>query len=156
RPDNLRGGVDALREQLHALGLEAAALVFAIAQFDAATEARARALWNAASLRRGYRSISAALMRSAAQLERQPLHAAMRESFVLGGGAIRQLAHDPLLPEPIVPAAERAALVETMRAYDRLGRACWRSFMKSHDAPYLQTPRTAVAAQWPTGTGAIA
>jgi phenylacetic acid degradation operon negative regulatory protein len=155
RPDNLRGGVDAVRDQLHALGLDGAALVFAIAQFDPASEERARALWNAPALRRGYRDTGAALARSAAQLERLPMHAAMRESFVLGGGAIRQLALDPLLPEPIVPAGERAALVETMRAYDRLGRACWRNFMKSHDAPYLQTPRTAVAAHWPAAAGAL-
>ena len=45
RPDNLRGGVDALRDQLYALGLDGAALVFAIAQFDPATEdQRTRAL----------------------------------------------------------------------------------------------------------------
>jgi phenylacetic acid degradation operon negative regulatory protein len=155
RPDNLRGGVDALRDQLRALGLDGAALVFAIAQFDPATEEKARALWNAAALRRGYRDSGAELARSAAQLERLPLHTAMRESFVLGGGAIRQLALDPLLPEPIVPAGERAALVETMRGYDRLGRACWRSFMKAHDAPYLQTPRTASATHWPAAAGTV-
>jgi hypothetical protein len=73
----------------------------------------------------------------------------MVESFLLGGQAIRQLALDPLLPEPIVAAADRAALVETMRTYDRLGRACWRPFMTSQGAPHLRTPRDASAARWP-------
>jgi phenylacetic acid degradation operon negative regulatory protein len=149
RPDNLRGGVDALRTELRELGLDAAALVFVISELDAAADARARALWDGAALCRAYRDTRASLTRSAERLERLAVRAAMVESFVLGGRAIRQLALDPLLPEPIVPAAERAGLVESMRQYDRLGRACWRTFMKSHGAPHLQTPRTAVAARWP-------
>ena len=158
RPDNFRGGVDAVRRDLLALGLDAAALVFAIAQLDPAAETRARRLWNGAALCRSYAQTRAALARSAARLDGLPTHAAMVESFVLGGQAIRQLALDPLLPEPIVAAAARAALVDTMREYDRLGRACWRSFMKAHGAPHLQAPRTAVAAQWPphAATGAVA
>ena len=148
RPDNLRGGVDAVRSELHDLGLDAAGLVFAIAALDPTADARARALWDGAALCRGYRDTSTRLERSASRLERLPIREAMVESFILGGGAIRQLALDPLLPEPIVPAGERAALVDRMREYDRLGRSCWRSFMKSQGAPHLQTPRTAVAARW--------
>jgi phenylacetic acid degradation operon negative regulatory protein len=148
RPDNLKGGVDAVRDELLALGLEPAALVCGLSQLDAETETRARRLWDGDALQRDYRACRAALARSAAKLERLEPRAAMAESFVLGGEAIRRLALDPLLPEPIVPAAERAALVEDMRAYDRLGRTCWRSFMKAQGAPHLQTPRTAVAAHW--------
>lgn len=157
RPDNLRGGVDAVRAELVSLGLDSASLVFAIAQLDPPAEARARALWNGATLCRSYDKTCAALARSAARLDAMPAHDAMVESFVLGGQAIRQLALDPMLPEPIVSAAARAALVEAMRGYDRLGRACWRSFMKSHGAPHLQTPRMAVAAQWDarSATGAV-
>ena len=149
RPDNLKGGVDAVRTELLALGLDPSALVFGIDRFDSAVEERARALWDGQALSRAYRATRAALTRSAVGLARGPARAAMVESFVLGGQAIRQLALDPLLPEPIVPAGERAALVDAMRAYDRLGRACWRGFMTSHGAPHLQAPRTAVAASWP-------
>jgi len=52
---------------------------------------------------------------------------------VLGGRMIREIVLDPLLPEPLVPAAERAALVAAMRDYDRLGRACWAAFMREFD-----------------------
>ncbi len=156
RPDNLQGGVDAVRAELQALGLEPAALVFAMAQLDPTAERRARALWDGRALDRGYRETRAALARSAARLERMPAREAMVESFVLGGQVIRQLALDPLLPEPIVAAGERAALVDAMRQYDRLGRACWRAFMRSHGAPHLQTPRTAVAARWPQRAAARA
>ena len=64
----------------------------------------------------------------------------MVESFVLGGRAIRQLVLDPLLPEPILPTTERHALVQAMRRYDKLGRACWRSFMGAHGAPSRRPP----------------
>jgi len=153
RPDNLRGGVDAVRAELRALGLEPKALVFALGQLDPAADARARSLWDGSALCRAYRATRAELAQSTARLERAAGHDAMIESFLLGGRAIRQLALDPLLPEPIVAAGERAALVEAMREYDRLGRACWRTFMKSHGAPHLQTPRTAVAARWPQRSG---
>ena len=158
RPDNLKGGVDAVRAELQALGLEPAALVFGMAQLDPAAEARARALWDGQALCRGYCDTRAALARSAVRLAHAAVHEAMVESFVLGGQVIRQLALDPLLPEPIVAAGERAALVDAMRQYDRLGRAHWRAFMRSHGAPHLQTPRTAVAARWPqrAAQGAVA
>jgi len=153
RPDNLKGGVDAARGELLALGLDPAALVYAVAQLDPATEERARALWDSQALRRAYRDACAVLARSADSLARMAVADAMVESFVLGGKMIRQLALDPLLPEPLVPAAERAALVEAMRDYDRRGRDCWRPFMKSQGAPHLRTPRTAVAAHWPQRAG---
>ncbi len=149
RPDNLRGGVEGVRLGLHALGLEASAPVFALTQLDDATERRARALWDGEALRRDYRTTVATLTRSAAGLQRLPLQRAMTESFVLGGHAIRQLAHDPLLPEPIAPTAERAALVEQMRSYDRIGRDLWRGFMQAHRAPHLRAPRTAVPVRAP-------
>jgi phenylacetic acid degradation operon negative regulatory protein len=156
RPDNLKGGVDAVRDELSGLGLDPAALVCLITQLDRATEARARALWDAAAVCRTYQSMCTALARSAARLTQLSAREAMAESFVLGGEAIRQLALDPLLPDPIVPSSGRAALVDAMRAYDRLGRACWRGLMKSHGAPHLRAPRTTVSAGWAPGAGAVA
>jgi phenylacetic acid degradation operon negative regulatory protein len=149
RPDNLAGGATAVRDELRELGLEPAALVFAIRELDPASHARACGLWDAERLRRDYRDTRAALERSAARLQRLPAERAMVESFELGGRAIRQLARDPLLPDEIVPGAERAALVSAMRAYDRSGRACWRDFMQRHGAPHLDRPRSAVETGWP-------
>jgi phenylacetic acid degradation operon negative regulatory protein len=157
RPDNLKGGVAAVRDELCALGLESAAPVFALSELDRATEERARALWDAAALHRRYHDMRTRLVRSAVRLEALPAPAAMVESFRLGGEAIRLLALDPLLPEPIVAAAERTALVETMRGYDRLGRTRWRPFMQAHGAPHLHAPRAAVESRWPSrvASGAV-
>jgi phenylacetic acid degradation operon negative regulatory protein len=132
RPDNLRGGVAAVRERLAALGLPGHAVVGTLHQLDAAREARARTLWDAAALRAGYRHTTAALVESERRLPQLPVERAMAESFLLGGRAIRQLVLDPLLPEALVPAAERAALLATMRRYDRTGRAAWRGFLRTH------------------------
>jgi phenylacetic acid degradation operon negative regulatory protein len=132
RPDNLRGGVAAVREELRALGLETGALVFELGGLDPASDARARGLWDVAGLCAGYRQSLADLAASERALQVAAEGEAMSASFLLGGRVIRQLVLDPLLPEPIVPGAEREALVAALRRYDRLGRACWAAFLERH------------------------
>lgn len=135
RPDNLAGGVETVRGELHALGLDPHAVVCTLGALDAATDARARGLWDTAALRAGYRESLAALAKSERRLAQLPEQAAMVESFRLGGRVIRQIVLDPLLPEPLVLAEERAALIAAMRRYDQLGRACWANFMRQVGAP---------------------
>lgn len=129
RPDNLAGGLDAVRARLASLGLGPAGPVCALERLDTAWEGRARALWDADELVQGYRATRRKLERSAERLKDLPLETAMAESFLLGGAAIRQIVFDPLLPDPIVPAAERRALVAAMRRYDALGRRVWRGWL---------------------------
>ena len=64
----------------------------------------------------------------------------MVESFRLGGRVIRELVRDPLLPEALVPAAERRALVAALRRYDLAGRRVWASFMARYGAPHTELP----------------
>jgi phenylacetic acid degradation operon negative regulatory protein len=129
RPANLGGGVEGVRSELARLGLAPGALVFELRGLDPVSEARARGLWDGPALVAAYRRRTRELEASARRLPARPEHEAMVESFVLGGAVLRLLAFDPLLPEPIVPAAERAALVAAMRRYDELGRAAWRGFL---------------------------
>ncbi|HSJ99294.1 MAG TPA: PaaX family transcriptional regulator [Myxococcota bacterium] len=140
RPDNLAGGIDAVRAELARLGLAPGAIVAALRELDEITEARARSLWDAGALvagyRRGVRSLDTSWRRLATRSEPD----AMVESFRLGGAMLRLLALDPLLPEPIVPAAERAAFVEAMRRYDEAGRACWSAFLARHGVRHRRAP----------------
>ena len=140
RPDNLKRGIDAVRDELRSLGLPGCDLVFELRAMDPATDQRARSLWDVSGLRATYRNLGAELEKSGRQLERFPVEEAMVESFLLGGRALRQLVLDPLLPEAICPGAEREALRTTMRQYDRLGRAAWSQFLKRYDVPHLSTP----------------
>jgi phenylacetic acid degradation operon negative regulatory protein len=137
RPDNLKGGVAAVREELAALGVEPGTLVFALSALDAVSEARARGLWDAAGLRRGYARSCAQLAAGEARLARLSERAAMLESFRLGGRVIRELVHDPLLPEPLVPADERRAVAAALHRYDRAGRRAWAAFLARHGAPHV-------------------
>ena len=140
RPDNLRGGVAELRAALLELRLDRHVPVLGLSELDSATDARARSLWNAETLLAEGRQAREALERSAARLERLSPAAAMVETFLVGGRAIRQIALDPCLPEAIAPEHERRALVAAMREYDRAGRASWREFMRAHDAPHRAAP----------------
>lgn len=133
RPDNLRRGVADIRLELAELGLAADRLVFRIDELDPASRERALGLWDTAAIRAGYAAARSRLGRSARRLSTLPPAAAMAESFEIGGEVIRQIAADPLLPEELVPRAERDALIAEMRSYDRLGRACWRAFLRGHD-----------------------
>src|SRR5262249_2011672 len=123
RPDNLAGGVATLRERLTALGLEAP--VFAARDFDAETDARARALWDGKALTRAYKNTRIELdewLERAGQLDPE---AGARESYLIGNEAIRQLVFDPLLPHPLVDVDERRAFFDALVRFDRAGHAIW-------------------------------
>jgi phenylacetic acid degradation operon negative regulatory protein len=139
RPQNLRGGANAVREELRQLGL-GDALVFELDGLDAATQLRACGLWDVDELRRQYLACRAELEDSRKRLVAVGEREGMVESYLVGGRVIRQLAFDPLLPEAILPAAERDALVEAMRRYDRLGRAHWAGFLERHGVLTRSTP----------------
>jgi phenylacetic acid degradation operon negative regulatory protein len=151
RPDNLVGGVDALRTRYAGLceptrsesqsggGEEMSPPVVArladVVELDAR---RARALWNAERLERDYATLLETLYDSERRLDALPPAEAMVESFLVGGRVLRALNVDPLLPAPIVDVAARRALVEAMLRYDRAGRAKWSQFLAGFDAPYLK------------------
>jgi phenylacetic acid degradation operon negative regulatory protein len=140
RPDNLKGGIPAIRTELASLGVEAGVLVFEIDALDPATDARARGLWDVAGLCSGYRQSLSDIEASERHLQSVTEEEAMVESFLLGGRVIRQLVLDPLLPEPILPVGERDALVVAMRRYDKVGRAFWSAYLERHGVLGARTP----------------
>jgi phenylacetic acid degradation operon negative regulatory protein len=153
RPDNLRIELREYRDALRNFGMPAPLLVARAELEDADLVARwIRELWPAARLRAEHARMVERLERSLARLERIPFERALVETFRLGGEAIRQVVLDPLLPEAIMPGAERARLLDAMLAYDRAGKALWRRFnarferdQKTVFAPF-QTIRSDTAA----------
>ena len=140
RPANLREGTAGVRKALEELGLPAAALVAELGELDPATDARARSLWDGVALVRRYRAARREIEESSARLPGLPEAEAMVESFRLGGRVLQQLVLDPLLPAPLVDERERRALVESMRAYDRLGRNAWAGFLGRFGVPHRTAP----------------
>jgi len=142
RPDNLAGGVERARDRLHALepSLQEGGLVVGLTRLDAQTEQRAIDLWDSAEAVGAYGRSRRQLAESQANLSALSPEEAMVETFLIGGQVLRQVALDPLLPEEIVPAGEREALVEAMRVYDEVGRRCWADFLARFDVPHMRTP----------------
>jgi phenylacetic acid degradation operon negative regulatory protein len=133
RPDNLEGGVPALRDRLRALGLDDEALVLRATDLDAETEARARALWDGRRLTSGYRTTRERIDRWLVAAQELAPHVAAREAFMFGGEVLRQILFDPRLPEPLVDVAERRAMVEAAKRLDTFGRRLWhRLFGMAH------------------------
>jgi len=131
RPDNIEPDIDAVRQRLYRLGLDSEAAVFKASNFDAARESVVHQLWDGGALNRMYMQLNAQLETWLAGADQLALDVATRESFFMGGGAIRQLVFDPLLPEPLVDAAARHAFIQTVHRFDAAGRAIWQRFFAS-------------------------
>jgi phenylacetic acid degradation operon negative regulatory protein len=125
RPDNLAGGITALRDQLVALGLDEPAFVYRASDFDDATEQRARAVFDGNKLDASYRQTTARIGRFLVAMTDLSPRAAARESFFFGGDVLRAIMFDPRLPEPLVDVAARRAMVDAARRIDAAGRRVW-------------------------------
>ena len=143
RPDNLAGGVKAVRTRLHKLGLASATAVFGVHEFDAATQRSAAALWDGGALDRGYRATRSRLDAWSAQADALDIQAAARGAFVLGNTAIRQLVFDPLLPAPLVDAEARRDFVSAVIRFDAAGHAIWQRFLSGVARPSARATRSA-------------
>lgn len=137
RPDNLRGGVTAVRTQLLELGLAPQALVFRMDGLDAARQAEACRLWDVDALLADYRRQHKALEQSGKRLPKIKLDAAVRESLLLGRAVISGLVRDPLLPQELMSSDAYAALVQRMKDYQREAVALWQTWMAlPHDSKH--------------------
>lgn len=131
RPDNLEGGVEAARARLHKLGVESVAPVFLAEDFGPTLDQAARTLWDSAALELRYRKSREELQTWLKRAHLLEPEEAARDSFVIGDQAIRQMVFDPLLPEPLIDAAERQAFVDTLIEFDRVGRRIWKELYRA-------------------------
>ncbi|MGB5368476.1 MAG: hypothetical protein WBN14_19600, partial [Polyangiales bacterium] len=129
RPNNLRPGIDGLRRELVALGLDPEACVFRVGELDPEQEERAMTLWDSHALEQTYSKLHGDLKVSMDRLEELPLSDSVRESFLLGREGIRHVVLDPLLPEPLVDADKRSTMVDVLQSYCDTGLHLWARFL---------------------------
>jgi len=130
RPANLRDPLDALRAQLHALGLHHEAIVATLRDLDDHTQEGAMKLWDTANLVGSYERLTRALAESTERVQHLKLEQAAGETLVLGRTVLRHINLDPLLPEELMPAEPLRRLVHDMMTYDDMARQIWRRFMR--------------------------
>lgn len=131
RPDNLTGGVEAMRTQLSERGLIEGAEVFSLSGFSPDQARDVLALWDVKALRRAYARALKQLAVSENRLARLSPEAGARESLLLGREVIAQIVRDPLLPEEILEGDERRRLVAAMAAYQGRSFAIWAEVLGS-------------------------
>ncbi|WP_179401714.1 PaaX family transcriptional regulator [Burkholderia guangdongensis] len=133
RPDNLSGGVAALRLQLAELGLSRLAHVFCVTEFSDAQLERAASLWEIGHLERKYDALARHLDARRAFLSNSAGNGALRESLLLGREAIGIILRDPLLPVDLMAAEHRRMLVAATLRYQNQARQLWREWLASVD-----------------------
>ncbi|MGV2980390.1 hypothetical protein ACERNI_09305 [Camelimonas sp. ID_303_24] len=131
RPDNLRGGVMALRQDLGALGLAAGAQVLVARGFTPEQCAGIRALWDVRALAADYADRLRLLEDSGRRLQEMEPRAAARECLLLGRAQIGLMLRDPLLPAEMAPDAPRRHLVAALQAYQTRSRDIWRAVLSA-------------------------
>jgi len=129
RPNNLTPGIDGVRDELVALGLDADAPVFRMNELNPDQEERARAMWDSPTLEHTYAKLHGELTISMGRLDALALDESVREAFLLGREGIRHVVLDPLLPEPLVDEAKRSTMVDVLENYCDKGLNLWTRFL---------------------------
>jgi phenylacetic acid degradation operon negative regulatory protein len=130
RPNNLTPGIDGIRDELAALGLDTDASVFRMEELNADQERRARTLWDSPSLEETYSKLHGEITVSMNRLEELPLNDSVREVFLLGREGIRHVVLDPLLPEPLIDEDKRSSMVNVLQNYCDKGLNLWARFLE--------------------------
>ena len=130
RPNNLTPGIEGIRDELVALGLDPEASVFRMEELSREEERRARAMWDSLELEQSYSKLHDEISSSMTRLDQLSLNDSLREAFLLGREGIRQVVLDPLLPKPLVDEDRRSAMVDTLRDYCDKGLGLWARFLR--------------------------
>ncbi|WP_067796597.1 hypothetical protein [Actinomadura formosensis] len=125
RPDNLTGGITALRDTLQATGMAPGAAVFGVHDLDPAHDTELRGLWDTAALTTRLDQTTAALTASLDRLPTLTAEEFAHESLLLGSQAIATILHDPLLPDDLCDPEPHRRLTTLAQTYQDTAQAIW-------------------------------
>lgn len=125
RPNNIEESLSAVRSRLYKLGLEKEAPVFGALDFDHVTEERIQTLWKPAELEANYTQLEKKMRTWLDRHSTLEPEVAARESFLLGGTAIKHVVYDPFLPSEWVDSQARDRFLNAVDEVDRAGMRIW-------------------------------
>lgn len=133
RPDNIETCVADVRQSLYRLGLEQSAPVFFASEFDTELEGRIKGLWKIEEIEKNYAHLQ---KKMSTWIQRHHLlepEVAARESFLLGGAAIKHVLYDPFLPEQWTDTQARREFLNVVQELDQTGQEIWLKYWESLD-----------------------
>lgn len=125
RPNNIEDTLQSVRDRLYKLGLEKDAPVFEARDFDLDLQRRIATLWNPRELETNYAQLEKKMrtwLERSGSLEPE---VAARESFLLGGTAIKHVVYDPFLPAEWVNVQARERFLGAVDEVDQAGMRIW-------------------------------
>ncbi|HEY1059933.1 MAG TPA: PaaX family transcriptional regulator C-terminal domain-containing protein [Limnobacter sp.] len=131
RPNNIEDSLEAVRKRLYKLGLEKDAPVFGAQQFDTDTAKRITKLWNPRELEQTYSAQTKKIRTWLDRYQDLETEEAARESFLMGGAAIKHVVYDPFLPSEWLDTAARDVFLATVDELDRVGMGIWTALWQS-------------------------
>ena len=134
RPNNIEDNLDTVRTRLYKLGLEQEAPVFEARGFDTETTQRIATLWNARALETNYVQLEKKLRTWLDRLNSLEPEVAARESFLLGGTAIKHVVYDPFLPAEWVDVKARERFLNAVDQVDQAGMRIWTGLWANMEA----------------------
>lgn len=130
RPNNVCGGVAALRKRLQGIGLEEEAIIFRIDELDEPSRERAVSLWDRADLEAHYRDARTIMEDWMSKADQLDTETAARECFLIGDEYIRCIAYDPMLPKEMVDTELRASYLDSLIRFDQVGKSIWHNLYR--------------------------
>ncbi len=132
RPNNFIAPLRDTYERLVELGLEPDAILLKMDKALLTPQHNPLTLWPRCVTEKQYRRVINVLTHSQNRLNQLDQTAAMRESFLVGEYAIRQINADPLLPDEMINTDLRHQMITAMKAYDRYSHPLWVQFLENN------------------------
>ena len=131
RPNNIEDTLETVRARLYKLGLEKDAPVFEVRNFDSNIEQRIPTLWNPKELEQNYAQLEKKMRTWLDRFASLEPEVAARESFLLGGTAIKHVVYDPFLPIEWVDVKARERFLSAVDEVDQAGMRIWDGMWES-------------------------
>ena len=131
RPANLSGNLDRHRADLTDIGADEDIILMRAGEIAMVGPQDWASLWSPKALSRSYAQAIKKMEQSLDRLATRSMDDAARETLLIGQPVIRAINFDPLLPPELGDQDGFLRMAEKMRAYNKVGQACWRAYHAS-------------------------